>query len=253
MTVEYHVPVSDMTTAYPPGAVSFIIPDIGGVKRNGAPYVPVTASNQVDSEWESHYDPSLEAYIFTNTAPFEADKPISGGFELLWSLNSRECTNGYTLTRQPVFRINNEGIKMPEMSFSYEAKRDYHKLDLKVDYLDYADSLNTDLNKPNTISYTYKTDFGYQKRARGADQHTYFVTVEVIDPDTGTIVSDSEMSKIIIQYFDQDNARHEAPLTKTEDPYHPGQQVWGFTGLLTGQSPWTSPVKPVLIMMTGLF
>ena len=102
LTVSYYAPISSMTKALSPGTVSFSIPNIGSVRRSGAAFVPITAADQTDSDWNCTYNAETDSYIFTNKNTFEADKPLSGGFEMLWHLNTRECMNGYERIENPI-------------------------------------------------------------------------------------------------------------------------------------------------------
>ena len=149
LTVSYYAPISSMTKALSPGTVSFSIPNIGSVRRSGAAFVPITAADQTDSDWNCTYNAETDSYIFTNKNTFEADKPLSGGFEMLWHLNTRECMNGYERIENPIFRIENEGTLMSPLSFGCTTERDYYRINLSRSYLSYLDYLDENINKNN--------------------------------------------------------------------------------------------------------
>ncbi len=223
LTVSYYAPISSMTKALSPGTVSFSIPNIGSVRRSGAAFVPITAADQTDSDWNCTYNAETDSYIFTNKNTFEADKPLSGGFEMLWHLNTRECMNGYERIENPIFRIENEGTLMSPLSFGCTTERDYYRINLSRSYLSYLDYLDENINKNNYITYEYSTNFSRQLRARAGELNTYFVKVSFDDSS----VTDEEMSRIIVQ-TKNGGERSESFLTQIPDPYGSGNLVWGF-------------------------
>ena len=72
LTVEYYAPLSVMTSNVEAGTVHFSIPDIGGVRRGGAKFQPVTVADSLDSDWSYTYDPDTQSYVFTNKTTFLA-------------------------------------------------------------------------------------------------------------------------------------------------------------------------------------
>ena len=218
LTVEYYAPLSVMTSNVEAGTVKFSIPDIGGVKRGGATFQPVTVADSLDSDWNYTYDPDTQSYVFTNKTTFLANKPLSGGFEMRWKLSSRDCTDGYYLKKNPVFTLGNDSLTMPPMEFTCNTKRDYYRLSITKEYLDYNDYLGTGISNDDYITYVYRNYFSVYQRARGAELNTYFVKV-TIDDDS---ITDEQYSQIIARFNNKNYY-----LKKVRFPYS-NEDVWGF-------------------------
>jgi len=230
LTVSYYAPLSAMTKDLLPGTVSFSIPNIGSVRRSGAAFVPLTAADQADSDWNCTYNTETDSYIFTNKITFEANKPISGGFEMLWHLQTRECTNDYERTEQPVFRIEDESTRMSPLSFTCHTDRDFYSIDLKRQYISYLNFLDETVNKNHYVTYEYVTNFRRQSMARAGELNTYFVKISFEED-----VTDEQMGRIIVQTT-ENGERVERYLTQIQDPDDPDKMVWGFYRFIDRES-----------------
>ena len=139
LTVSYYAPVTVMTRDFGPGEVKFHIPDIGAVRR-GTPFKPLTATGDVDSEWELDYDIENGYYIFSNKRTFYADEALSGGFTMAWQLKPRECQREYNLEAKPIFELYNDETqkfdktRMDQLSFRCKTIRDYYNITLSIQY-----------------------------------------------------------------------------------------------------------------------
>lgn len=233
LTIEYYVPVSAMTQDYLPGQVSFSVPDIGTVRRSGTAFEAVAAVDEADSIWNCEYDIQTASYLFTNKVTIEKDKPLSGGFEMLWKLKTRECTNDFEMVESPVFSLENEGTRMTPLTFTCQTTRDYYHVDLSREYLSYTQFLDEEISHTNYISYNYHTDFHRQLRARAGETNTYFIKVSFPDGD----VTDEQMASILLITGSGEDLQEQF-LTKIEDPYHPGQEVWGFYRFVDEENPY---------------
>ncbi len=222
LTVSYYAPLSSMTKDYPPGSVSFSIPDIGTVRRSGTPFGVITSNDDSDSNWSTSYDIQTQSYIFTNNKTFPADKPLAGGFEILWELRSRECMTDFSLIQNPFFTIDDESTKMTALEFNCQTIRDYYVIDMWDDYISYAQFQDSSINRSNYVSYNYHTDFYLQQRARAGDLNRYFIKVDFEEND----VTDEQFASIIAQTGSGNNLNEET-LTKLKDPVT-GKTVWGF-------------------------
>ena len=125
LSVTYYAPLSCMTQDYPPGTVKFSIPDFGVLKRSGSSFQAKTVADQADTDWNCQYDVQSQMYVFTNAKTFEAEKPLSGGFEILWVAASRQSMTDFSMTESPLFTIENECTRMTPMSLTCETKRDF--------------------------------------------------------------------------------------------------------------------------------
>ena len=123
--------------AYPAGSLSFTIPGIGGVKRSGTVKADKLAADQGDSEWDYTWDPMTDTYQFTNKFAVSAGQSVSGGFELLWTLEARDCENGFTIEAAPVFSVSDAGSILTEpLRFSFTSVRDRYRIRMERQNID---------------------------------------------------------------------------------------------------------------------
>ena len=116
---------------YPAGSLSFVIPGIGGVKRSGTVKADKLAADQGDSEWNYDWDPMSDTYRFTNKFAVSSGQSVSGGFELLWTLEARDCENGYTMESSPYFSVADAGgIQMEPLSFAFASTPDRYRINM---------------------------------------------------------------------------------------------------------------------------
>ena len=116
---------------YPAGSLSFVIPGIGGVKRSGTVKADKLAADQGDSEWNYDWDPMSDTYRFTNKFAVSSGQSVSGGFELLWTLEARDCENGYTMEASPYFSVADAGgIQMEPLSFAFASTPDRYRINM---------------------------------------------------------------------------------------------------------------------------
>ena len=116
---------------YPAGSLSFVIPGIGGVKRSGTVKADKLAADQGDSEWNYDWDPMSDTYRFTNKFAVSSGQSVSGGFELLWTLEARDCENGYTMESSPYFSVADAGgIQMEPLSFTFASTPDRYRINM---------------------------------------------------------------------------------------------------------------------------
>ena len=116
---------------YPAGSLSFVIPGIGGVKRSGTVKADKLAADQGDSEWNYDWDPMSDTYRFTNKFAVSSGQSVSGGFELLWTLEARDCENGYTMESSPYFSVADAGgIQMEPLSFAFVSTPDRYRINM---------------------------------------------------------------------------------------------------------------------------
>ena len=270
LTVDYYVPLENMTRDYAPGTVRFAIPDIGEVKREGSPFKPLTTASQAGSDWNCKYqklDNNEYYYVFTNNTTFPANEPLSGGFTMLWQIKGRECKKEYDMVKQPIFSLRDENserwdnLLMPEIRFHCETARDYYTVDLQSSILGFDSFNNPTLKKDHFITYQYETDFHLNKRARAGDLNTYFVKVDVKDKGENDSMTDLRlltdesgnpmtveayeelMQSVQLVYYYTEKVDDKVVtktstggLTKIEDPYSPGKEVWGFYRFIDKES-----------------
>ena len=160
---------------YPAGSLSFVIPGIGGVKRSGTVKADKLAADQGDSEWNYDWDPMSDTYRFTNKFAVSSGQSVSGGFELLWTLEARDCENGYTMESSPYFSIADAGgIQMEPLSFAFASTPDRYRINMTRQTI--SGSAYEKENK-DYIWYDCSVSFDNDWLARGLYKSTLTMTV----------------------------------------------------------------------------
>ena len=163
------------TKDYPAGSLSFVIPGIGGVKRSGTVKADKLAADQGDSEWNYDWDPMSDTYRFTNKFAVSSGQSVSGGFELLWTLEARDCENGYTMESSPYFSVADAGsIQMEPLSFAFASTPDRYRINMTRQTI--SGSAYEKENK-DYIWYDCSVSFDNDWLARGLYKSTLTMTV----------------------------------------------------------------------------
>ena len=160
---------------YPAGSLSFVIPGIGSVKRSGTVKADKLAADQGDSEWNYDWDPMSDTYRFTNKFAVSSGQSVSGGFELLWTLEARDCENGYTMESSPYFSVADAGgIQMEPLSFAFTSTPDRYRINMTRQTI--SGSAYEKENK-DYIWYDCSVSFDNDWLARGVYKSTLAMTV----------------------------------------------------------------------------
>ena len=118
LAVSYRI--DDMVAAgkesYDPGSICFKVPGLGGANRVSLKKASSLPSDSAKSEWNCTWDETTDTYVFTNKLKMDA-QAINGGFEVVWTLNSRESVNGYSQDRSVRFNLDGEEIVLPPLTF----------------------------------------------------------------------------------------------------------------------------------------
>ena len=160
---------------YPAGSLSFVIPGIGSVKRSGTVKADKLAADQGDSEWNYDWNPMSDTYRFTNKFAVSSGQSVSGGFELLWTLEARDCENGYTMESSPYFSVADAGgIQMEPLSFAFTSTPDRYRINMTRQTI--SGSAYEKENK-DYIWYDCSVSFDNDWLARGIYKSTLAMTV----------------------------------------------------------------------------
>ena len=161
--------------AYAPGELQFEIPGIGNVNRASILKASELASDAEDSEWKCVWDQNTDTYFFSNRFSIEEGQSVSGGFQMLWTLQARSMENGYRQERSPVFRVSGAGhITMEPVSFAFSSVRDRYRIRLGSSRLSAKDYEQAD---PNYVWYEIETRFDKDWLARGLYKSSYYIAV----------------------------------------------------------------------------
>ncbi len=164
---------------YPAGSLTFTIPGIGAAGRISMVKASKLAADQEDSEWDYSWNPENDIYTFTNRFEVKTGQSVSGGFELLWTFDARQCENGFHRTESPTFFVDGAGsICMEPLSYSFTSVCDRYRISFSKRQL-YGEEYE-DVDKSYTWYY-FRTRFDTDYLARGLYKSDYFVSVTLPD------------------------------------------------------------------------
>lgn len=164
---------------YPAGSMHFAIPGIGNANRNSTAKASKLAADQSDSEWSYDWDQGNDLYAFTNQFDVKTGQSVSGGFELMWNFNARNCENGFAQTKSPYFSIDGDGsIVMEPLSYKFTSAKDRYRIYLSKENLTGEQYENAD---QNYVWYDFTTRFDKDVLSRGVYKSTYFVSLDLPD------------------------------------------------------------------------
>lgn len=188
LAVSYRI--DDMAAAgkdsYEPGSICFKVPGLGGANRVSVKKASSLPSDSAKSEWNCVWDQASDTYVFTNKYSMDA-QAINGGFEIVWTLGSRETVNGYSQDRSVRFNLDGEEIVLPPLHFDFSSEADVvqigtaqedgsYKMD--VQYLDSSEYRNYSKDyswfKVSTNAFT---DF----KARAVLSSAYYIDLDLPD------------------------------------------------------------------------
>lgn len=177
ITVTYRIRNAEKD--YPKGTVTFTVPGIGYAHRGSVVRSDKLLSDQTDSEWNCVWDSQTDLYTFTNNFDVKTGQSLSGGFELLWSLNARECESGYTRTESPTFTVKDAGsISLEPLSYRFTSEKDRYRIFLERNALSGEEHERAD---KNYIWYNFQTRFDSDYLSRGLYKSDYFFSIELPD------------------------------------------------------------------------
>ena len=164
---------------YPAGSMHFAIPGIGNASRNSTAKASKLAADRSDSEWSYDWDQGNDLYTFTNQFDVKTGQSVSGGFELMWNFNARNCANGFAQTKSPYFSIDGDGsIVMEPLSYKFTSAKDRYRIYLSKENITGEQYENAD---QNYVWYDFTTRFDKDVLSRGVYKSTYFVSLDLPD------------------------------------------------------------------------
>lgn len=135
---------------YAPGELSIEVPGIGDAVRGRVAAATDVAADaagarELSYDWSYTWDKASDTYTFTNNNQIDAGETVSGSFELLWALKSRETVNLYSKTLYA--EMSNAGsvvASTADVKFSYESAKDVYTASLATAALGSSDGLGAD-------------------------------------------------------------------------------------------------------------
>lgn len=145
--------------SYAPGELSITVPGIGdAVRGRVAAATDVAAdpagSRELSYDWSYTWDKTSDTYTFTNNNQIDAGETVSGSFELLWALSSRETVNLYEKTLFAEMSCADSAIaSTADIKFSYESVKDAYTASLSTSALGSSDGLGSDYRDYIWVKY----------------------------------------------------------------------------------------------------
>lgn len=136
--------------SYAPGELSITVPGIGDAVRGRVAQATDVAADpagarELSYDWSYSWDKASDTYTFTNNNQIDAGETVSGSFELLWALKSRETVNLYEKTLYA--EMGNAGsvvASTADVKFSYGSVKDAYTATLSTAALGSSDGLGSD-------------------------------------------------------------------------------------------------------------
>ena len=222
---------------YNPNEIKFTVKGIDQIKRSGK-IKAQTTTTQLNSDWNLEYDSETDVYTFIYKNEIAENQSLSGGFQMQWSINSRDAADGYTYVSNPVFSTGTDSIKMPPLRFEYHSERDIYVVSIDPQIISGSEyeSIKTyrSENNPeneldenghlrNYVWYKYVSTFSNNMRARGLYKSDYFVALEIVNSTNEDKKIDFENNDIVAYNIDGTPIA----LSYITDPAT-GETVYGF-------------------------
>lgn len=235
LTFTYFLQQANRT--YNANEIKFTVKGIDQIKRGGKIQAQTTTT-QLNSDWNLEYKPDTAEYTFIYKNKIAENQSLSGGFQMQWSINSREAADGYTYASNPTFSTGTDSIKMPPLYFEYHSDRDVY--DVSIDYQTISgteyESIKTYRNENNPANelndngqlrqyvwYKYVTTFTNNMKARGLYKSDYFVALDISNSTTEDKKIDFNNNDIVAYNIDGTPIA----LSSITDPAT-GNTVYGF-------------------------
>ena len=136
--------------AYAPGELSITVPGIGDAVRGRVAQATDVAADpagarELSYDWSYSWDKASDTYTFTNNNQIDVGETVSGSFELLWALKSRETVNLYEKTLYAeMANAGTVAASTADVKFSYQSTKDAYTAALSTAALGSSDGLGSD-------------------------------------------------------------------------------------------------------------
>lgn len=179
--------MENATKDYRGGDLQFTVPGIGNANRANVVKADKVAADDQDSEWRYTWDSLSDTYTFTNKFSVRTGETVSGGFELLWTLEARDCTDGFEQKKSPVFTLFNDevvgagaakSITLQPLSYRFTSVKDRYRIQMSSEHMDPKEY---DSGDKDYVWYDIETRFENEGLARGLYKSDYYVSVELPD------------------------------------------------------------------------
>ena len=217
--------------------IKFTVKGIDQIKRGGKIRAQTTTT-QLNSDWDLEYNSKTDEYTFIYKNEIAENQSLSGGFQMQWSINSREAADGYTYASNPIFSDGTNSIKMPPLRFEYHSVRDVYNVSVDCHTISGTEyeSIKTYRNENNPANelddngklrsyvwYKYATTFSNNMKARGLYKSDYFVALDITNSTDEEKKIDFDKNDIVAYNIDGTPIS----LSYITDPAT-GEPVYGF-------------------------
>lgn len=201
---------------YKENEIKFTVKGIGDIQRSGI-LSAITTTTQADSDWNLKYNAVKDEYTFIYKRTIQKEQILSGGFQMQWTISSRNAVNGYTYSSSPVFSITDssgttQSINMPPVTLDYTSLCDEYDIEIERKALTGLEMENVD---GKYIWYNYTTKISKEWYARGLYKSKYFVKI--------TIPEGMSYEDVIAT----DTNNNPIDIVQIKDP-ETGESVYGF-------------------------
>ena len=165
---------------YPAGSLEFTVPGIGTAYRASIMEADYTGkSKPEESEWNVTWDKMTDVYTFTNKFEVKAGTSVSGGFEIIWTMNARDCINDFSQEKSTTFSVTEDGTKksitLPPIKYAFTSTTDNYRIEMTGRRLTGAEY--DDVDHDHYIWYYVQTAFFTDWLSRALYKSSYRISV----------------------------------------------------------------------------
>ncbi len=165
---------------YPAGSLEFTVPGIGTAYRASIMEADYTGkSKPEESEWNVTWDKMTDVYTFTNKFEVKAGTSVSGGFEIIWTMNARDCINDFSQEKSTTFSVTEDGTKksitLPPIKYAFTSTTDNYRIEMTGRRLTGAEY--DEVDHDHYIWYYVQTAFFTDWLSRALYKSSYRISV----------------------------------------------------------------------------
>lgn len=171
---------------YDVGELVISVKGIGGVGRSTKIEADVGADRSTNSnktrDWSYTWNAFNDTYTFTNNNVIKPNSVLSGYFDMVWEVPSRDSRNGYSQKDIIAKLMLPDGsvISSNSLSFSNSTKCDSFVVDIAVNDMYSYEGLVDNISNPQDYAYVrYNLGTGKVVNSRGLQSYRYLINPDV--------------------------------------------------------------------------
>lgn len=171
---------------YKPGELIIAVKGIGAINRSGAIEALVGAdkvgSGTQNRDWSYTWNKSNDMYTFTNNNEIKANSVVSGYFDMIWNIKSRDSIHGYSQNdvQANMILLDGSNIESNILSIENNTKCDKYSIDIERELLYSGNGVSGELDVDEYTFIKYSLTSYINKASRGVSGDEKFI----FDPDT---------------------------------------------------------------------